>query len=49
MKDKKKILGILGLTVSAVISTVVTNWMTEKEIKKQVDEAITERSKDGES
>ena len=49
MKDKKKILGILGLTVSAVISTVVTNWMTEKEIKKQVDDDIADRNKDEES
>ena len=46
MKDKKKLLGILGLSVSAVVSTVVTNWMTEKEIKKQVNEAISKQDEE---
>lgn len=46
MKDKKKLLGILGLSISAVVSTVVTNWMTEKEIKKQVNEAISKQDEE---
>lgn len=43
MKDKKKILGLIGLTVSTVVSTIVTQWMADREIKKQVNEAIAER------
>lgn len=43
MKDKKKIFGLIGLTVTTVVSTIVTQWMTDREIKKQVNKAITFR------
>lgn len=49
MKDKKKFLGIIGLSISAVITSVVTSWMTDREIKKQVNEALAEKNEQEES
>ena len=49
MKDKKKFLGIIGLSISAVVTSVVTTWMTEREIKKQVNEALAEKNEREES
>lgn len=48
MKDKNKILGIIGLTLSAAVTTVVTTWMSDREIKKQVREALAEENKEQE-
>lgn len=39
--DKKKILGLAVTTVMAAASTVVSDWMTNRQIDKKVSEAIT--------
>ena len=44
MKDKNKFLGIIGLSLSAIVTTVVTTWMSDREIKKQVREALAEKN-----
>ena len=38
MKRGNKIFGIVCLCISSIVTTLVTVTMTEKEIKKQVDE-----------
>lgn len=43
MKDKNKLFGLIGLCASAIVTTLVTQWMTEKEIKSRVDEALAEK------
>lgn len=43
MKDKNKLFGLIGLCASAIVTTLVTQWMTEKEIKSLVDEALAEK------
>lgn len=50
MMDVKKIAGLIGIIATATISTVVTQWMTDREIESRVSEAITEmetRNKEG--
>lgn len=42
MMDVKKIAGLVGIIVTATISTVVTQWMTDREIENRVSEAIAE-------
>ncbi len=42
-KDKKKILGLLGIIVTTTISTIVTQWMADREIEEKVQEAIDEK------
>lgn len=50
MRQKKKIFGLLGVVVTTAISTIVTQWMTEREIEAKVDEVIAEKKiKNGES
>lgn len=41
-KDKNEIFGVVSLCVSAIATTLVTYFMTKKEIKSQVEEVITE-------
>ena len=41
--NKKKILGIIGLTLSAVVTSIVTTWMTDREIENKVNEAFAKR------
>lgn len=43
MKDKNKLFGLIGLCASAIVTTLVTQWMAEKEIKSRVDEALAEK------
>lgn len=43
--DKKKISGYIGLAITAAISALITNYMNEKEIKKQVREIYAEERK----
>ena len=42
MKDKNEFFGVVGLCASAIVTTLVTYFMTKKEIKSQVEEVITE-------
>lgn len=48
MTDKKKLIGLIGLVVTTTISTVMTTWMSDKEIEKKVNEALAEREKNEE-
>jgi len=41
--DKKKILGIIGLCISSIATTLVTVWMTDKEINTKIDEKYAEK------
>lgn len=42
MMDVKKIAGLISIIATATISTVVTQWMTDREIESRVSEAIAE-------
>lgn len=42
-KDGKKILGLVGIIVTTTISTIVTQWLADREIEEKVKEAITEK------
>lgn len=43
-KDKGKVIGIIGLVVSSIVTTLVTTWMSDKEIERQVNEALANDS-----
>lgn len=40
MKDKGKALGLIGVIVTSIASTLLGNWVQEREIKKQVEIAM---------
>ena len=40
--DTKKVLGIVGLCISAIATTLVTVWMTDKEIDTKIEEKYAE-------
>ncbi len=40
---KEKIIGLIGLTISAIVSTLATAWMTDREVEAQVKKAIKEK------
>lgn len=42
-KNKEKIFGLLGIIVTTAISTVVTQWMADREIEYKVDKAIADK------
>lgn len=41
--DKKKIVGLAVTTVMAAASTVVSDWMTNRQIDKKVSEVIAKQ------
>ncbi len=41
--DKKKFAGLAVTTVMAAVSTVVSDWMTNRQIDKKVSEMITKQ------
>lgn len=43
--SKGKMIGLVGLCVSSVFSTIITVMMTDKEISKQLDERDAEKEK----
>lgn len=45
--DLRKILGLAGVVASAVVTTLVTDWMTGREIEGRVEEAMEKRDKEG--
>lgn len=44
MENKKKIFGLVGVIVTTAISTLLTQWITDREIKEEVREAIAEHN-----
>jgi hypothetical protein len=42
MKNNKKVWGLLGIVVSAVVTTVMTDWMNERTLRDLVDEKFAE-------
>lgn len=40
---KDKIFGIVSLCVSAIVTTLVTDWMTRKEIESKFEEVYAEK------
>lgn len=45
MLDKKKIFGLAGIIVATTVSTVLSQWMTDKEIDNTVKEVIAEKER----
>lgn len=45
--DLGKILGLAGIVASAVVTTLMTDWMTNREIESKVDEAVAKREREG--
>lgn len=50
MMDRKKIFGLIGIVIATTISTVVSQWITDREIEEKVHETIAENQRvNGES
>ena len=45
MKDSKKLFGLACIAITTIVTTVISNWMQERTIKKEVREYIDEQNK----
>lgn len=44
--DIGRILGLAGIVASAIVTTLMTDWVTNREIESKVDEAV-KREREG--